>query len=111
METVVSGKPALNTLGRLYARITHDPTNAEEPFAFTLSPPARSEQLHIDHLTDVRRVIAFSDGVGHPTEQYLRLMLGRQAYNLFQVGLARTPNLTFDDKTIVLASFEPSLLP
>lgn len=108
INTAVGDKPNEIGLGRLYARLTHYPANTETPFSFALMLPARSEQMHTVQETGVRRIIAFSDGIGHPTEQYLRLMLGRQAYSHFQVGLARTPNRTFDDKTIVLVSFEPS---
>ena len=108
LNNPIGNKPAELGLGRLYARITHDAANEKNPFAFSLMPPARPEQMHTVHVADVRRIIAFSDGIGHPTEQYLKLMLGRQDYSHFQVGVARTPNRTFDDKTMVLASFERS---
>ena len=105
IESHIGEKPESKALGRLYARLNHNPSNAETPFSITLIP-LTSEQVHLASADGVRRVIAFSDGVGPATEQYLRLMLGRQAYSNFLAGVGRTPNRTFDDKTLVLASFE-----
>jgi hypothetical protein len=102
ISTVIDQKPASIGLGRIHARLVRGETYTLEVF-----PPDRKEQLHQSKASGVQRIIAFSDGVGPSTEQYLRRMLSQRTYDQFHDELARTPNKTFDDKTLVLASFEP----
>ncbi|SFQ52478.1 Protein phosphatase 2C [Hymenobacter arizonensis] len=102
VATVVDQKPASIGLGRIHARLVRG-----ELFTLQLFTPDREDQLHRGRASGVRRIIAFSDGVGPSTEQYLRRMLAQRTYSQFHDELGRTPNKTFDDKTLVLASFEP----
>ena len=102
VATVVDQKPASIGLGRIHARLVRG-----ELFTLQLFTPDREDQLHRGYASGVRRIIAFSDGVGSSTEQYLRRMLSQRTYSQFHDELGRTPNKTFDDKTLVLASFEP----
>ncbi|MCB2380446.1 protein phosphatase 2C domain-containing protein [Hymenobacter sp. BT635] len=101
VSTPIDQKPASIGLGRVYARLVRG-----EPMTLELYAPDRSEQLHRGHASGVRRVIAFSDGIGPGTEQYLQRMLGQRTYGQFHDGLSRTPNKTYDDKALVLVSFE-----
>jgi hypothetical protein len=107
IDCPISNKPESKGLGRLYARLNHCPENTDSPFTLTLISPPRLEQMHLAQVDEVRHIIAFTDGIGPPTEQYLKVMLGRQAHHQFQAGFTRTPNRTFDDKTLVMVSFEP----
>jgi serine/threonine protein phosphatase PrpC len=102
ISTVIDQKPTSIGLGRIHARLVRG-----EAYTLEVFPPDRPEQLHQSKASGIRRVIAFSDGVGPSTEQYLRRMLSQRTYDQFHDELARTPNKTFDDKTLVLASFEP----
>ena len=101
VPTPIDQKPASIGLGRIHARLLRG-----EAFTLDLFTPDRPEQLHRGQASGVSQVIAFSDGVGHSTEQYMRRMLGQRTYAQFRDELARTPNKTFDDKTLVLAGFE-----
>lgn len=102
ISTIIDQKPASIGLGRIHARLVRG-----ETFTLELFAPDRPEQLHQSKASGVQRVIVFSDGIGPSTEQYLRRMLSQRTYDQFHNELARTPNKTFDDKTLVLASFEP----
>ena len=102
VPTVIDQKPSSIGLGRIYARLLRG-----EAFTIDLFTPERPEQLHRAKASNVSRIIAFSDGIGPSTEQYLRRMLSQRTYDQFHDELSRTPNKTFDDKTLVLASFEP----
>lgn len=101
VSTVIDQKPASTGLGRIFARLLRG-----EAYTVDLFTPERTEQLHRVQASNVSKVIAFSDGIGFGTEQYLRRMLSQRTYAQFHDELARTPNKTFDDKSVVLASFE-----
>ena len=99
----IDRKPTSLGLGRLYVRL-HRGEDGAAPTA-QIYVPEQEAQLHHELVPDVRRVIAFSDGISANTEQYLLLRAGQDDDAQLYVTLPRLPNRTFDDKTLLIASF------
>lgn len=98
IEDHLAYKPHSESYGRLYARATLDKNSID------LQLTKATDILHIQETTvdGVKTVLAFSDGIGHITENFLREHFNKFSLEDIQKRIVNIPQQTFDDKSLVM---------
>ena len=98
IEDKLSQKPPSELYGRLYARATQD--NDFINLSFTKSRDAL--RVHTSIVEGIRTVLAFSDGIGPVTENFLREHSNKFPVEEMQERIVNIPQQTYDDKSFLM---------
>ena len=98
IEDKLAQKPQSESYGRLYARVTRTDVSID----LSLTKSMDILRLHDSDIDEVKTVLAFSDGIGPITENFLREHFDKRSLEDTLLNIVGIPQQTYDDKSLVI---------
>jgi hypothetical protein len=98
IEDDLTQKPQSDSYGRLYARATLD----KDSITLDFTKSKDILRFHGTTIEGVKTILAFSDGIGPITENFLREHSSKFPLEDIQKRIASIPQQTYDDKSLLM---------